>query len=127
MDALKFFEEKERMCKFYKNKANESWESKCIKCPLSSVNNKTGEWCIAFVNNNYKEALGIVEKWSEEHSQTRQSEFLKLFPRAPLGENAVLRICPCDIESNAFIPCTYVNGIKNCELCKKQYWLGNFD
>lgn len=111
MDAVKFLKEYNRMCVYY------YYNDDCGKCPASNLDS-----CAMDTEEPEKLVL-IVEKWSNEHPEhTRQSEFVKLFPHAVLA-SGVLRIDPCDIESKSSFPCTYVDGEKNCQLCRKKYWL----
>lgn len=107
MDAVKYLEERKRMCASYNNM--------CIGCGFGQ-----SPKCINTEDYNPKEALAIVEKWSAEHPiKTRQSEFLKMFPNTRLNECGSIAICPriCDAS---FDPqeCDY----KNCLKCEKDYW-----
>lgn len=65
------------------------------------------------------EMISIVEQWSKDHPiKTRQSEFLKMFPNAKIGEDdGILCIKPCDIDKS--IECT--DG-KGCDDCYRKYW-----
>lgn len=111
MDAVKFLKEHNRMCEYFYH--NDS----CGKCPASNLDNCDTD------TEEPEKLVSIVEKWSNEQPErTRQSEFVKLFPHAVLAFG-VLRIDPCDIESKSNFPCTYVDGEKNCALCRKKYWL----
>ena len=63
-----------------------------------------------------------VGKWDKEHPvKTRQSEFLKVFPRASLTGNGILSIKPCVIDTEM------KRSDKQCAVgcygCKKAYWL----
>lgn len=51
-----------------------------------------------------------------EKKKTRQSEFLKIFPKVGLKEG-VINICPLFLDKSA-------NCIKvNCRVCQKDFWL----
>ncbi len=51
-----------------------------------------------------------------EKKKTRQSEFLKIFPKVGLKEG-VIDICPLFLDKSA-------NCIKvNCRVCQKDFWL----
>lgn len=65
-----------------------------------------------------EEIVAIVEKWAEEHPvKTRQTEFLKLYPNAPLdGGTPVL--CPRAVDSTYTCP---INE-KACRDCRKMFW-----
>jgi hypothetical protein len=57
--------------------------------------------------------------WANEHPiKTRQSEFLRMFPNAKIGEDdGILCIKPCDIDKSIECP----NG-KGCDDCYRKYW-----
>lgn len=115
MDAVKFFKERERMCE----------GSTCENCPIGKSNNPKGIFCRAFVDGYPKEAVAIVEKWSEEHPvKTRQSEFLKVFPNAALNELGSLTICPMDADKN--LQCPEKSGAR-CMDCRREFWLAEVE
>lgn len=92
--------------------------SHCEECGLSYTNNKTDHVCGDFIKRHPEEAVAIVEKWAKEHPRkTRQSEFLKMFPRANRGEDGLIVFCPKDFDSK--IEC----GRDPCGECRKKYWL----
>lgn len=110
MDAVEFLKEQYRMC--------EALNSHCEECGLSYTNNKTDRVCGDFIKRHPEEAVAIVEKWAKEHPRkTRQSEFLKMFPRAKRGEDGLIVFCPKDFDSK--IEC----GHDPCGECRKKYWL----
>ena len=79
MDAVKYFEERERMCKTYPT---------CEGCPLEP---KDEYDCI----KDSVKAVAIVEKWAEEHPQkTILTDFLEKFPKANLNNEGIPAICP---------------------------------
>lgn len=105
----------------------------CSECPLCIADeyNTSHECCMkykGYVDAKSKPTWCPLKPLPTKcesciHTQkTRQSEFVKLFPHAVLAFG-VLRIDPCDIESKSSFPCTYVDGEKNCALCRKKYWL----
>lgn len=61
MDFFELIKTHVRMCSL------ENAGGTCINCPLSSLNNRTGEGCQKFICNHTEEAIRIVEKWGEEH------------------------------------------------------------
>ena len=76
-------------------------------------------------NEELQHRADVVEKWSKEHPiKTRQSEFLKLFPNAPLN-NAILTICPQDVDRS--IKDFYCDDMTTCGTCRKQFWLTPID
>lgn len=76
MDAVKFIEERNRMCR--------SFDTGCYGCPAS---NCEGELLYCAVGQDStvdaKAQIAIVEKWSAAHPhKTRQSVFLERWPEA---------------------------------------------
>ena len=73
--------------------------------------------CVDFILGQPDKATEIIRKWAEEHPRkTRQSEFLKLFPKARVSDNGTLSICPINIDVTA--DCS-----NDCPHCHKRYWL----
>ena len=69
-----------------------------------------------------KAQIAIVEKWSKENPiKTRQSEFLKLFPEASVGENGYLTLNPCEFYPKMRKECT--NNYKWCADCRRDFWM----
>lgn len=90
-----YLAEKQRMTK--KNKLNGACirELDCTDCPLSCSNNYIGVPCSDFETLYPEKAIGIVQKWSNEHPQRIYlSEFLKNYPNAPLADNGTPDVCP---------------------------------
>lgn len=109
MDALKFIEERNRMCDYYtKNDVLNG----CVDCPeCDSACN-----VVRFVTPEY---IADVEKWSKEHPRkTRQTAFLAHYPDAAL-EDGVLRVCPRNVYKSAEINCNNTT----CYLCKRAFWV----
>lgn len=117
MDAVKFIEERNRMCK--------SFGERCKGCPGFDA---------------YKEALclvdrestldataqvAIVEEWSTAHPRkTRQSEFLKIYPEAQINKKyGFIEICPADLMTN-FRDDTGHCSRKDidCTNCRREFW-----
>lgn len=109
MDAVEFLKKGRQMC--------DSFDG-CDGCPGAAgacfINDTT--WC-----KNPEGVVAAVEKWAKDHpAKTRQSEFLKMFPKVPMKDD-VIDICPA----------TVVKGLKNaehcnhilCEDCRKAFWL----
>lgn len=118
MDAVEFFKAKDRMCKIY-------WGN-CKICDLSSDNNAMNMGCSSFVEHYPEKAVAIVEKWAKEHpAKTRQSEFLKMFPDAPIFDG-VLEIEPCKLVGSKLNTeeCHSYDefGLSGCYECRKKYW-----
>ncbi len=109
MDAVEFLRESDRMCRSYEN---------CKGCPgkESACHLRSSD-----IRKNAEGVVTTVEQWAKEHPiKTRQSEFLKMFPKVPMKDD-VIDICPA----------TVVKGLKNaehcnhilCEDCRKAFWL----
>lgn len=109
MDALKFIEERNRMCDYYRGG---NALSGCAECPTFQMT------CVS-VRSVTAEYIAAVEQWSKEHPRkTRQSVFMAHYPDAAL-DNGVLRVCPRKIYKSAGINCNNTT----CSLCKRAFWL----
>ena len=120
MDAVRFIEERNRMCK--------SFDAGCTGCPAS---NACG--CCA-VDQAVDQAstldatdqVAIVEKWSAAHPRkTRQNVFLEQYPEADaLDEYGVLRICPMGISSaHRGIHGECKSLFDRCADCRLEFWM----
>ena len=105
MDAVEFLKQFNRMCKSYE-------EDGCKNCPVYEYN------CCENFNGQENDVVQIVEKWAKEHPvKTRQSEFLKMWPDAEIGDDGLPSIAPCQLN---------VKLCKNreaCDKCKRDFWL----
>lgn len=111
MDAVTFLKEKNRLTK--------QCNIKCSECRLSFIKNEKDLTCSVLEIEYPEKVVEIVENWSKEHPiRTRQSEFLKLYPKAAL-KDGVLAINPCELDSD--IKCFEED--KTCYPCRKRYWL----
>lgn len=65
-------------------------------------------------------AVKFVKQWTAAHPvKTRQSEFLKMFPGADVGEtDGCLTLCPCNIYEKMRKEC----GAPKCSECRKEFW-----
>lgn len=67
----------------------------------------------------------VVEEWSAAHPRkTRQSVFLEQYPKAIVGDDGVLRVCPSPIfpsARNADDGCVRPNSI--CSDCRREFWM----
>lgn len=109
MDALKFIEERNRMCDYYRG---DNALSGCAECPAFQMT------CVS-VRSVTAEYIAAVERWSKEHPRkTRQDVFMAHYPDAAL-DNGVLRVCPRKIYKSAGINCNNTT----CSLCKRAFWL----
>ena len=112
MDAVKFIEERNRMC--------ESFGNGCTGCPASNA--CKNELCCAFDQGSTLDAtaqIAIVEEWAAVHPRnTRLSDFMKHYPKAG---NGVLNICPRWVDES-YKPGAGCNNTK-CYDCKTEYWM----
>ena len=118
MDAVKFIEERNRMC--------ESFGDRCTGCPASDA--CKNELCCAFDQGSTLAAtdqVAIVEEWSDAHPRkTRQSVFLEQYPEAVLDGFGVLRICPIYLSAEYRDDCNGGKNIgKKCSDCRREFWM----
>lgn len=111
MDAVEFLNEGTRMCHSYKG---------CVGCPMEQID----DCCMLSVN--LKQMINIVEQWAKEHPvKTRQSEFLKQYPNAEIGDDGYPSVAPCQLYKN--MEEKDENGVccKNCGCaeCRRDFWL----
>lgn len=116
MDAVKFIEERKRMC--------ESFSMSCKGCPAFGTDED--RLCCAVETESPLDAtaqIAIVEAWSATHPRkTRQSEFLKMFPNPALDSDGIIAIQPCEVIVDA---CKDSNDNKrtNCWTCRREFWM----
>ena len=118
MDAVKFIDERRRMCK--------SFNDGCNGCP--AFNACDNNLCCAVGNESKMDAtaqIAIVEEWSAAHPRkTRQRAFLEHYPEADIDCCGVLTICPSSISTshrNAYGGCGNI-GVK-CTDCRREFWM----
>ena len=120
MDAVKFIEERNRMCR--------SFDTGCYGCPAS---NCEGELLYCAVGQDStvdaKDQIDIVEKWSAAH-KTRQDVFLEQYPEATVADDGILTLCPSTISSthrNKYGGC----GMRGtpCSDCCREFWSQEVD
>lgn len=121
MDALKFIEERNRMCDQY-------WQADgdCDGCPL--VYTRECNEMRNMVDDSGKavgKVVEIIEKWSKEHPRkTRQAVFLEQWPEAALDKYGVVRLCPADISAAYRDTDGYCKSPeKQCKDCRRQFWM----
>lgn len=115
MDAVKYLNDKRRMCAF----------ENCLTCPIT-VKVTSGKYvsnvvsCASFIASYPEETVAIVEKWAKEHPErTRQSVFLERYPNAPVEADGVLEVHPCEIDKTVDYDACQIS----CAECRKRYWL----
>lgn len=110
MDAVEFLKALGRLCNNYLCGDN---------CPLIDS-------CDDESDDSYVRKVQIVEQWAKEHpAKTRQSEFLKQWPDARVGDDGYPSVAPCQLYKD--IEEKDENGIccKNCgcDKCRRDFWL----
>lgn len=104
MDAVKFLEERARMC-----------GHGCENCPACI------DTCDIYSPDcDYESLVETVEAWAAEHPRkTRQSEFLKQWPDAMVYSDGILDIYPCILEKAR--RCDKCNN--GCTECRHEFWM----
>nr|DAH42632.1 MAG TPA: hypothetical protein [Caudoviricetes sp.] len=116
MDAVKFLQERARMCN--------SFSPDCEGCRVDEAKPVMSECCL-WMFENPERAVKIVEKWSAAHPRkTRQSVFLEHYPDAPVGSDGVLQVCPSNISADYR---SSAGGCYNpempCRPCRAKFWM----
>ena len=116
MDAVEFARERNRMCK--------AFGRSCRRCPIG-LTHDVGTECAKFFFERPEYVAGIVERWGKNHpAKTRQSEFLKQWPKALVGDDGVLSLCPNEITPRYRSErggCT--NTVTFCSDCRREFWM----
>lgn len=122
MDAVEFLKEKGRMCRTILIVGG--FVGRCDECEIGK-RRASGQTCDKYIVKHPEEAVAIVERWAKEHPRkTRQSELLKLFPRAGLGDDGLVGFCPEDMDSEFVCPRKERGPYApDCGDCRKKYWL----
>ena len=111
MDAVKFIEERNRMCK--------SFGDKCKECPAFKA--CEDDFCCAVGQLSKLDSMSqvaLVEEWSAAHPRkTRQSVFLEQYPDADLSTGTV-NVCPNSLYKGKCDCARY----QNCLSCKREFW-----
>ena len=72
------------------------------------------------------EIVEQVEQWAKEHPEkTRQSEFLKMWPDAEIGDDGLLIIAPCQLNIE-LLQCESQKDCEDrgvCDKCRRDFWL----
>lgn len=119
MDAVKFLQERARMCN--------SFSPDCEGCRVDEEKPVMSE-CYRWMFENPERAVKIVEGWSTAHPiKTRQTVFLEQWPDADIDENGVVSIAPCSFlkedrkgptwESKCHAPDI------TCRDCCREFWM----
>lgn len=113
MDAVEFLKQFNRMCKAYNDDG-------CKECPAYRYR------CGEEFDGQEEDGVSIVEQWAKEHPvKTRQSEFLKMYPEAEIGDDGYPSVAPCQLYKD--MEEKDENGVccKNCGCaeCRRDFWL----
>ena len=110
MDAIEYVKQRNRMCDYYVN---------CNGCPAGDY-----QGCASL--NGITKLVSIVEQWAKEHPvKTRQSEFLKMWPDAEIGDDGLPGIAPCQFNVE-LIQCESQKDCEDrgvCDKCRCDFWL----
>lgn len=113
MDAVKFIQERNRMCATYTPK-------NCEGCPADNYGGE-GIACIMIDKIDVDRLIPIVEKWSVTHPRkTRQSIFLEQWPNAEIHIDGVLDFCPHEIDKS--YRCKSTDIEVRCQKCRREFW-----
>ena len=110
MDAVEYVKQRERMCGHYVH---------CGDCPVGDY-----QGCTSL--NEIPKMVPIVEKWAKEHPvKTRQSEFLKQWPDAEIGDDGLPTVAPCQLNIE-LLQCESPEDCESrgvCGKCRRDFWL----
>lgn len=110
MDAIKFLEERRRMCNSYYHCDACPGKEGAVLCRLNADSGISAE-----------EQVAIVEKWAVEHSRkTRQSVLLEQYPNASLDGDGILQVSPCSVDKRLVENGCCTRG--PCSVCARNYW-----
>lgn len=112
MDAVKFIEERDRMCKAHAG---------CTDCP--AYDDGFCGFGVTVTGREVIEQVEIVKEWSAAHPRkTRQSVFLEQWPDADKDKDGVCNICPKYV--NRSVSCARDRTVfKRCEDCRREFWM----
>lgn len=118
VDAIKFINERNRMCKNFVNG--------CKGCPAFNACDKDLSCAVGNESMlDVMEQIAIVEKWSKENPRkTKQDSFLEQYPEAALDAYGVLRVCPLGISAahrDSDGGCK--NPYDRCDNCRREFWM----
>lgn len=116
MDAVKFIEERNRMCRFYGDG--------CTECPAHNAHGAPACLVGIEVRDNAEEQVKIAEEWAAAHPRkTRQSVFLEQWPTAKIDESGCLDVCPYLVSAthrDKYGHCA--EGGVRCYDCRHEFW-----
>lgn len=111
MDAVKFIEERDRMCKAHAG---------CTDCP--AYDDGFCGFGVTVTGREVIEQVEIVKEWSAAHPRkTRQDVFLEQWPNAKIiPDTNTLDVYPCVIEPTMQNTGRCVN--QSCVDCRREFW-----
>ena len=115
VDAVEYLKSLKKMCESY---------SACYHCPLGKTSYCTEYPCRDFITQKPEKAVQIVEQWKEDQKNTRQKEFLKIYPNVDKSDG-VININPCILDTT--YKEKYCDNYTICKECRKDYWLKEVD
>ena len=121
MDAVEFFKEAKRYCKWCKNTTQDGKKRLCDVCYFEKLNDIFNLHPMA-----YHKFVETIEQWAKEHPiKTRQSEFLKQWPDAEISYDGLPSIAPCQLDVRLIdgeAPKDW-EGRGVCDKCRRDFWL----
>lgn len=115
MDAVEFIKTRARMCGAYDN---------CGACSLCDFCEQDYSEQVTY--QVAEQAVENVLEWAKKHPvKTRQSEFLKQWPDAEIGDDGFPSVAPCQLYKD--IEEKDENGVCckkcGCAECHRDFWL----
>lgn len=113
MDAVEYTKTLRRLCESQAN---------CPECPLhENCEEDNYGYCNGNASEYVEKSFHIVEQWAKDNPiKTRQSEFLRMFPKAEIKDD-YLWMCPkyINYDYNPEENCHEIS----CSDCKRKFWL----
>ena len=110
MDTVEFLRARRKLCN--DNVCEES-------CPLFYC-------CDDNTEDSHIRQVLVVKQWTKEHPvKTRQSEFLKQYPEAEIGDDGLPNVAPCQLDVK-LIHGEFQEECENrglCSECRCDFWL----
>ena len=112
MDAVKFIEERNRMCKAHAG---------CAACAVREIAcDKLGD----VAGTDVVGIVNAVEKWSAAHPRkTRQSVFLEQYPNCMIDNDGVVGICPRNVNNKCICDLERSYDCRGCPVCRRKFWM----
>ena len=121
MDAVEFLKEAKRYCQWCKNTTQDGKKRLCDACYFNKLNDIFNLHSMA-----YCKFVETVEQWAKEHPvKTRQSEFLKQWPDAEIGDDGYPSVAPCQLNVE-LLQCESQEDCEErgaCGKCRCDFWL----